>query len=767
MGLGKARSLQQENKVSPNLETARRGIYGFTQLLGFATWILTFLTYFLTDVASPAIALWLLAGFLLWLGARSISTQSISNSIQFISLTLILGTPLIFESANQDRWIPITVVALALVAILAFQIENWFVFLAIPAFISIIKFLIDLDLMSYLYGGAVYKSGLMSILYLMVVGITTWVMKRITLNQAKEFDLKIVDFAAELDSVRRDQINREINQSIARRLHESILNTFTAIARIRDTSLLSDIKKVVRRDLEALEQISNEIRPIALADLIEEALFRTTLDRNLITILPGGEVEVSVITYTPLVESVTEALRNVERHSRANQITISWEILGGYVLLKLSDNGIGFDHNQVNSNSFGLRVINHQDLISLGHQVEIESKKDIGTEIRWKLTEFKPKQNNIPSSANWPKLTEDNLAFRFLFLIVPVFIASFVHMLSQEFANSTQVTLLFFGYVAVLAIYAGIQQAKLRLMTLPVLLSLILWGQLNLINQTGNCVDALPIQWIMNGYTVGVLLILLSAIPIWSKIAILIGNFFAIALVATSLGKCQEIALLPGITGVLVAVGLIFGLNKLRQTNIQTMLDLEKSINTSLELQHRQDATDRAHLRLRVVTKDARELLESLLTAENDSDFREFQTRCKMQESYLRSALLIIQTMRIDTQQNLLDILSKLAKNGVQVSIESWTENLNYIIWPDPVIEFGYKFAESFKDGSCKLMFFEENDQIILVFEAHGKTESSYADYDFIETLTADHLRLREAIGLITDKSPQIEIPPQQSSALR
>lgn len=756
--------MQAENKVSPNLDTARQGIHGFTQLLGLATWILTFLTYLLTDVSSIGIALWLFAGFLIWLSARLIPFPLVSNSIQFVSLTLILGTPLIFESANGDRWIPITVIALALVAILAFQIENWLVFLAIPIFISIIKVLIDLNLYSYLYGGAVYKSGLMSILYLTVVGVATWSLKRVTLNQAKAFDLTITNFAAELDSVRRDQIDREINQSIARRLHESVLNTFTAIARISDASLLAEIKEVVRRDLEALDKISSEIRPISLAVLIEEALFRTTINRDLITIKPGGEVEVSIVTYTPLVESFTEALRNVERHANSSKITISWEILDGYVLLKVADNGVGFDYDQISSKSFGLRVINHQDLLALGHKVEIETKKEVGTITSWKLYEFKPKQKALPNSENWPKLTEDNLSFRFLFLIVPFFIAVFVHMLAQEFENPGRVMVLFFSYVTVLAIYAGIQNTKLRLFVLPVLLSIILWGQLNLIGQTNNCVDALPIQWIMNGYTVGVLLILLSSIPIWSKVALLAAHVLVISLVSTSLGNCQEIALLPGITGVVVAIGLIVGLTKLRKTNLQTMLNFEKSMNSSLELQHRQDATDMAHLRLRDVTKDARELLDSLLIAGTDSNFSDFQARSRMQEAYLRSALLIIQTMRVETQQNLLDLLSQLARNNVHVSIESWTENLNYIIWPDPVIEFGYKFGETFENGSCKMMFFEENNQIILVFEAHGKTQSNYAGYDFIETLTADYLRIRTIIGNITDTSPQIEIPLQQSS---
>jgi signal transduction histidine kinase len=757
--------LQEENKVSLNLDTARQGIYGFTQLLGLATWVLTFLTYLLTDVSSLGIVLWLSAGFLIWLGVRFIAPPVVSNSIQFISLTLILGTPVIFESANGDRWIPITVIALALVALIAFQIENWLAFLAIPIFVSLIKVLIDLDLNSYLYGGAVYKSGLMSILYLNVVGVAIWSMKQITLNQAKAFDLTIMNLTKEIDNVRRDQIDREINQSIARRLHESVLNTFTAIARINDTSLLAEIKKVVRRDLEALDKISNEIRPIALAALIEEALFRTTLDRNLITINPGGNVEISIVTYTPLVESVTEALRNVERHANASRITISWEILDGYALLQIADNGIGFDYDQMDSKSFGLRVINHQDLLSLGHTVETESKNGIGTVVRWKLHEFKSKQNALPKSDNWPKLTEDNLSFRFLFLIVPMFIATFVHMLSQEFAEPGQVISLFFGYVVLLAIYAGIQKAKTRLYVLPVLLSIILWGQLNLIDQTDNCVDALPIQWIVNGYTIGILLILLSSIPIWSKVVILLADILTIALVSTSLGNCQEIALLPGITGVVVAVGLIVGLTKLRRTNLKSMMDFEKFMNNSLELQHRQDATDLAHLRLRWVTKDAKELLESLLTAGEHSNFSDFQTRSKMQEAYLRSALLIIQTMRIETQQNLLDILSQLARNKVKVSIESWTDNLNYIIWPDPVIEFGYTFGESFKNGSCRLMFFEENNQIVLVFEAHGNIEKDYANYDFIETLTTDHLRMRAIIGTVTDTSPQIEIPRPQSVA--
>jgi signal transduction histidine kinase len=759
--------LQLQNQISPNLETARQGIYGYTQMLGLATWGLTFLTFFLTDVEGIGIALWLSFGLVVWIGARLIDSQLISNSIQFFSMTLILGTPLFFESANESRWIPITVIAIALVAILAIQVENRLIIVFVLTFIGGIKILIDLDLYSYLYGGAAYKSGAISLLYLCVVGFVTWLMKRITFKQAIAFDQAINARALELEAVRKDQIDREIDQSIARRLHESVLNTFTAISRMTNTDLLPEIKKIVRRDLESLDQISNEIRPISLADLIEEALIRTTINRDLVKIFPGLEVEVSVRTYTPLIESATEALRNIERHSNANQITISWKLVDQQILFEIADNGEGFNFEEEKSRSFGLRVVNHHELKSMGHAVRVKSTIGSGTTVQWSLTEYKPMQKILTQAQDWPKLTEDNLAFRFLFLIVPLFFATLANTLAQNFLDSNQVVLSFLGYVTVLAIYAVVNRIWLRFSVLAVLLILIYWGQLNLIGQTDNCTDALPIQWLMNGYTIGILLVLLSAIPIWMKILILLGNFFVIGMVAHSLGKCQEIALLPGLTGFIVASGLIYGLAKLRKSNLRSISNVENSLNNVLELQHRQDATDLAHLRLRIVTKDARVLLESLLTASDDSDFAYFQQQCKMQESYLRSALLIIQTMRVETQQNLLDILSQLANNNVQVSIESWTENLNFIIWPDPVIEFGYKFSEEFKDGTCKLMFFEENNQIILVVEANGQTSESYAGYDFIETLTTDHLRAREVIGTIFDTSKQTEIQPLQSSALR
>jgi signal transduction histidine kinase len=754
--------LQHENRVSPNLETAKRGIYGFTQLLGFATWTLTFLTFFLTDVSSNYIGLWLTIGFIIWASARKLPNQSLANLIQFISLTLILGTPLIFDTADADRWIPITVIALALVAILAFQIESWLVIPAVFGFVLIIKILIDMELTSYLYGGALYKSGLMSILYLITVSLTTWVMKKITLNQAQAFDQAIAKHAEELEQVRKDQIDREINQSIARRLHESVLNTFTAIAKLTDTNLLVEIKKVVKRDLESLEQISNQIRPVSLDNLIEEALFRTTINREIIKITSGGEVEVTVATYSALLESITEALRNIERHSGADRIEISWKITDK-VLLQISDNGVGFESPKNGTESFGLRVIKHQALLQAGHVVEIESDIGKGTTFRWHLKEFNPKSNSIKQSETWPKLTEDNQAFRFLFLIVPMFIAISIHMLSTEFADQASVIFGFFAYVSVLAIYAAIKQSKLRFVALPFLLGIIFWGQLNLINQTTNCIDALPMQWIINGYTIGILLILMSNIPILIKFVILSANTFVLLLVSTSLAKCQEIALLPGLTGIVVSVGLIFGLGRLRKANMESMMKFEDSLEGVLELKHRQDATDRAHLRLNVVTQDAKEILKKILHSKDDSEYAKLRQSCLMQEAYLRSALLIIQTMRVETQQNLLDILSQLAKNNVRVSIESWTENLGYIIWPDPVIEFGYLFGQTFKNGDCKLMFFENDNQILFVLEANGDTDPSYQKYDFVEILTADHIRVSEVIGIISDTSRQTEISPQQS----
>ena len=756
--------MQSMEKITPNYEMAEQGILGLSRLLGQATWVLTLLAYFLTDINSWTISSWLTVGFLIWLAAGKIKSIWLANTIQFSTMTLILGTPIVFDVANQDNWIPITVIALNMVGVLSFQIKSWLAFPAIITLLVAIKVLIDLDLDSYLYGGAKFESGLVSISYLAVVGIVAWFLRRITLNQALLFDEAIETKTNEIKFFYKSQIEREINQSIARRLHESILNTLNSISRMHDLSLLKEAQAIARRDMVSLATVEAQIKPIPLAELISEALDRASLKEFNVTVSPGCDCDIPINAFTPLLESILEVLRNAERHSNAKSISILWNCNSSYIELVIKDDGCGFYVMDEKNQGYGQKVIFHQELKKLGHSIEISSEIGTGTEVIWHLKVVNPTSESLESIQEWPSLTQENFAFRLLFLAIPLFILTLLPLLTAGFSNQFLTVLNFMVFVTFLIFCAIPSNHKLRLIFLPFLVGSIFWGQFNLIDQTSNCVEALPIQWIINGYTIGILLVMTINFHTLFKLAIVISNFLLLSPVARSFGKCQEVVVLPGLTGVVLSVGIIIGLNRLQKNNLISISEHARLTEKYGDEHIKQNLYDRAYLRLQALTKDAQILLGVLIDADHTLDLGELKNQSRIQEHLLRSALTIIELMSLDTQQGMLEMLTRSARNKVVVAVEASTDKLENLVWPPNLIEFGNEFSKDFSNGTCKLFFYEENFEIILVIEANGEIKESFNRFDFVEIFTNNYIRCSINLGPVKHSLEQIEQLLPQSS---
>lgn len=745
-------------KFKVNEETLSRGLSGFIKLLGAATWTLTFLAYFLSDVDSRRIFLWLVFLFALWLFSITIKRETSSNRFQFLWLALILGTPLIFSEANVDPWIPITVIALNLVGIIGFSSRSNFALLLILLVIVFIKYLINLELASYLYGGAAFGSGWISIAYLASVGLTAWVLKNLTLDQVRKFDSAMTMRMTALEHQSLNRLSREINSSIARKLHESVLNTLSSVKRLKNAQQLTALSQIAKQDLESLDDITSQIRPISLGALIDVSIARSGLENVEVSVSPGCEVEVSIETLPPLQHSLTEVFRNIDRHAKAKHVRIYWECYSDHISLFVIDDGVGFDTEAKFQGHYGLSAISNSGLNSLGHEVSIKSEISHGTEVQWKLGNFLTRHDanqNFEKIAEWPRLTQDNLMFRYLFLIVPFVLGALMIFLTSGFSDPRLIVVQYAIFLCLLWLYATLEPLKWRGPLLVILLSIIYWGQFSLIDQTSNCVAAQPLQWIVNGYTIGLLLIVLSSISIFVKALIMIGNFLIIALVATSLGDCQELVLLPGLTGTVIAIGMIYGTSRLTAQNLRTITEFQLALETSVEREMKQQASDIAILRMQELTSDARKLLIQI--HDTHGDFEDLKHQSNVQESFLRSALQIIESTSDDVQEALLDMLSRLARSKVLVSIENWTTSLEDVSWPEELIRFGFELSSSLHDGKCKLIFIDQGESVYFVVEASGEFSFKLIPREFVNESQEGNIRCEIELPSFKSTSQQIE----------
>ncbi|HEX7724073.1 MAG TPA: PAS domain S-box protein [Pyrinomonadaceae bacterium] len=192
-------------------------------------------------------------------------------------------------------------------------------------------------------------------------------------------------------------------QNIARELHDEIGQILTAVSLNlhsiqkscqTDAGLpnVDESIQVVEDALSRVRELSLELRPSLLDDLGLAAALRWYIGRY--TARSGiateilGDADIGRISHeveTACFRITQEALTNAARHSHATRATVHIERTNGNLELKVSDNGIGFDFDQLlfgmaSARSLGLRGMQERALAVKGH-VQITSKPGHGTQV--------------------------------------------------------------------------------------------------------------------------------------------------------------------------------------------------------------------------------------------------------------------------------------------------------------------------------------------------------------------------------------------------
>jgi two-component system, NarL family, sensor histidine kinase UhpB len=188
----------------------------------------------------------------------------------------------------------------------------------------------------------------------------------------------------------------EERQRIARGLHDEVGQTMTGVLLLlkrlaRDATpeqgaALTEAQAAVKASLEDVRRTAQELRPeildhlglpSALTNLARTFSDRTSIPvrRQLATRLPRVDPKVELVLYRVAQEGLT----NAARHSGASEVTLTLEHDADSVVLRILDNGRGFDGSRAEGG--GLRGIRERALI-VGGAVAIKPSPTGGVEIR-------------------------------------------------------------------------------------------------------------------------------------------------------------------------------------------------------------------------------------------------------------------------------------------------------------------------------------------------------------------------------------------------
>lgn len=199
-------------------------------------------------------------------------------------------------------------------------------------------------------------------------------------------------------SVQEDERRR-----IARELHDETCQTLAALGMKLDAALsaatpeagrerLTEARAFAGRTLADIHTLIYELRPSVLDDLGLFPAIRWLAEHNLASAGISFRCEVSEparkltpVRETTLFRAVQEAVRNVARHSGAEQVLIQVEEREGHLQIEIEDDGHGFDPASVaqpGPSGRGLGLLGMRERLSIvGGSAEVLSSSEAGTRV--------------------------------------------------------------------------------------------------------------------------------------------------------------------------------------------------------------------------------------------------------------------------------------------------------------------------------------------------------------------------------------------------
>lgn len=215
-----------------------------------------------------------------------------------------------------------------------------------------------------------------------------------TLKKEKSLQLEISKRLIEKQEEERSRIAQEMHDSIGQDMlfikNRALLTMQNAASDSKICEQLNQISEASSKSLKTLREISHNLRPPELDRLGLTETLRTLLlqARESTSLKIEGEVEeidgmISREMEINIVRIIQEALGNIIRHSKASECRILIRKNDGFINLEVSDNGKGFEIENITPKSVGLGLTGMKERVRILHGIfNINSEPGKGTRIR-------------------------------------------------------------------------------------------------------------------------------------------------------------------------------------------------------------------------------------------------------------------------------------------------------------------------------------------------------------------------------------------------
>ncbi|KAB7704766.1 sensor histidine kinase [Bacillus aerolatus] len=198
----------------------------------------------------------------------------------------------------------------------------------------------------------------------------------------------------EMVSQERQRLARELHDSVSQQLFAasmmmSAINEKREAVPSMETKQLAMVEEMIQQSQLEMRALLLHLRPVplngkSLKEGIDDLLVELTQKVPLAIHWKTEEISMDRGMEDHLFRIVQESISNTLRHAKANRLDVLNMWRDGFVILRISDDGIGFDTTTTKMGSYGLQNM-HERAIEIGGTLKIISLPSKGTKLEVKV----------------------------------------------------------------------------------------------------------------------------------------------------------------------------------------------------------------------------------------------------------------------------------------------------------------------------------------------------------------------------------------------
>lgn len=210
-------------------------------------------------------------------------------------------------------------------------------------------------------------------------------------NEKVEDQEKVIQ---EMVSQERNRLARELHDSVSQQLFAasmmmSAITESRPVTGDRETKQLKLVEETIHQSQLEMRALLLHLRPVALKgktlqegaqELLMELLQKVTL--NIKWKIEPIPLDKGVEDH--LFRILQESVSNTLRHAKASSLDVLIIKRDGFVIMRVSDDGVGFEMNEGKTGSYGLQNM-HERAVEIGGTMKIVSLKNKGTRLEVKV----------------------------------------------------------------------------------------------------------------------------------------------------------------------------------------------------------------------------------------------------------------------------------------------------------------------------------------------------------------------------------------------